>query len=66
MDVLKIDKGDVLILKKAHPCKSDSFEVIRVGSDIRMICCGCKRDLSLTREKVEKCVKRIIKNKDSV
>ena len=51
-------------MKKPHPCGSDLFEVVRVGSDVRMICKGCGRDLTLPREKVEKSAKKIIQNNE--
>ena len=51
---LPLAVGDILEMKKEHPCGSRRFTVMRVGSDIRLICCGCGRDLTLPREKVEK------------
>lgn len=57
--ILKIRTGDVLELKKPHPCGEKLFDVLRVGSDVRIVCKGCKRDLTLPRVKLEKAVKRI-------
>lgn len=51
--------GDILTVKKKHPCSSDQFKVIRTGSDVRLICCGCGRDLTLKREAVEKMIKKV-------
>ena len=56
--ILPLAVGDVLEFKKEHPCGSRRFTVMRVGSDIRLICCGCGRDLTLPREKVEKATKK--------
>jgi hypothetical protein len=53
------DIGSILIMKKNHPCGSDTFRVLRVGSDIRIECTGCGRDLTLPREKLEKSIKRV-------
>lgn len=53
-----ISAGDILTLKKPHPCGSDKFRVMRAGSDIRIICMGCGRDMTLPREKLERAVKR--------
>ncbi|MDD6094662.1 MAG: DUF951 domain-containing protein [Clostridia bacterium] len=50
--------GDVLELKKAHPCGSKRFSVLRVGSDIRIVCSGCGRDLTVPRVKLEKSIKK--------
>lgn len=49
--------GDTLTLKKPHPCGSDRFRVMRTGSDIRIICEGCGRDLTLPREKLERAIR---------
>lgn len=59
MNIPKINVGDHLELKKKHPCGSNSFSVVRVGSDIRIICDGCGRDLVIQREKLEKSIKKI-------
>ncbi len=60
MNIAKFNVGDNLQLKKKHPCGSDIFKVLRVGSDIRICCEGCGRDLTMPRETLEKSVKKII------
>ena len=52
-----INEGDVLTLKKTHPCGSDRFEVIRAGADIRLKCLGCGRLILLPRRSIEKSLK---------
>ena len=59
MNIPKIAVGDRLELKKKHPCGTSVFEVLRVGSDIRVVCTGCGRDLVLPREKLEKAIRKI-------
>ncbi len=59
MEIPIFDVDDVLILKKPHPCGSSSFKVLRVGSDIRIKCNQCGRDLEISREKLEKRIKTI-------
>ena len=59
MKIPKITPGDILELKKKHPCGSALFRVMRVGSDIRIICEGCGRDMVLPREKLEHAIKKI-------
>ncbi len=56
----KIQVGDTLELKKQHPCGEKRFTVLRVGSDIRIVCCGCGRNMTLPREKLEKAIRKII------
>ena len=60
MQFVKFACGDVLIMKKKHPCGCDTFTVIRCGSDIRITCDGCGRDLTLARESLEKMIKNVI------
>ena len=60
MQILKISVGDVLELKKPHPCGNKLFKVLRVGSDVRILCQNCGRDMTLDRIKLEKSVKSII------
>ena len=59
MTIPKISVGDILLLKKPHPCGTNKMRVARVGSDIRVICEGCSRDMTLPREKLEKAIKQI-------
>jgi hypothetical protein len=47
-------------MKKKHPCGSDVFTVMRSGTDVRIICDGCGRDLTLGREALEKMIKKVI------
>lgn len=61
MQPIKLTVGDVLLMKKKHPCSSDKFKIARLGSDIRIICLGCGRDLTFERESLEKNIKKIVK-----
>jgi hypothetical protein len=53
--------GDIVQMKKDHPCGSKEWEVIRLGADIKIKCCGCGRLVMLPRMKFEKDVKKIVK-----
>lgn len=55
-----IHVGDLLELKKAHPCGTKIFKIARVGSDIKIVCTGCSRSLTIERVKIEKMIKKII------
>ncbi len=59
MNIPKIALGDKLTLKKKHPCGVSVFTVLRVGSDIRIVCDGCGRDMVLPREKLERAIRKI-------
>lgn len=57
---MNIQVGDVLQMKKAHPCGSRTWEVLRIGMDFRLRCSGCGREVMLPRAKAEKNVKKIL------
>ena len=56
---MDIRVGDILELKKAHPCGSKEWLVLRVGMDFRLKCQGCGHELMLPRAKAEKAVKKL-------
>ena len=53
--------GDVLELKKEHPCGSKCWQVLRVGMDFKLRCEGCGHELMLPRSKAEKNIKKILR-----
>lgn len=57
---IKFECNNRLQLKKKHPCGHDIFIVARTGSDVRIICEGCSRDMTLQREKLEKMIKKVL------
>lgn len=65
MKITVFSPGDTLELKKQHPCGSKLFNVMRVGSDIRIICKECGRDLTLPREKLERSIKKVHRAEDN-
>lgn len=46
--------GDIVQMKKQHPCGSNEMEIIRMGMDIRIKCVGCKHSVLIPRLKFEK------------
>ena len=56
---MDIQKGDVLIMKKKHPCGSDRMAVLRSGMDFKLRCEGCGREFMIMRSKAEKNVKSV-------
>jgi hypothetical protein len=57
---LDLKLHDKLELKRAHPCGSKVWEVLRVGMDIKLRCLGCGHEVMVTRRKVEKAIRRVI------
>lgn len=57
----EINVGDIVKMKKVHPCGGDEWEVLRVGMDIRIKCLKCGRMVLMPRPKFEKGMKKVIK-----
>lgn len=53
--------GDIVYMKKPHPCGSHEWEVLRVGIDFRIRCTKCQHMVMLSRIKFEKSVKKVVK-----
>ena len=63
---MDIHVGDVLKMKKAHPCGSQEWSVLRVGMDFKLRCMGCGHDVMLPRAKAEKNIRKILRDGQSV
>ena len=57
----RFDIGDIIRMKKPHPCGSHEWEVLRVGADFRLKCAGCGHQIMVPRKLVEKNTKEIRK-----
>lgn len=57
---MDIQVGDVVRLRKQHPCGSDEWEVVSVGVDIRARCLGCQRYVLMDRFVLERKVKAVV------
>ena len=51
--------GDMIKLKKKHPCGSYEWEVLRIGADFRLKCCGCEHQVMIPRRLVEKNIRNL-------
>ena len=56
--------GDIVKLKKPHPCGSQEWEILRVGADFRLKCEGCGHQVMISRKLVEKNTRGLRKNAD--
>ena len=54
MEKINFEVGDVVKLKKPHPCGSSQWEILRVGADFRLKCMGCGHQIMVPRKLVEK------------
>jgi len=59
-EIKRFNVGDVVRLKKLHPCGSDRWEITRTGIDIGIKCLGCGRRVMIPRVKFERRVKQIL------
>ena len=46
---MKYNLGDIVVMKKNHPCGNNKFEIVRVGADIKIRCVNCSRVIMLSR-----------------
>ena len=58
---MDINVGDIVKLKKQHPCGSKEWEVLRIGADFRLKCMGCDHQIMIARRDVEKNVREVRK-----
>jgi hypothetical protein len=58
---MEFELGDIITLKKPHPCGSKDWEVLRVGADFRLKCVGCGHQVMLARRLVEKNFRGFVK-----
>ena len=61
MESVKYEIGDIVKLKKKHPCGSYEWEIIRVGADFRLRCLICDHQVMMARTVVEKNCRGITK-----
>lgn len=57
--------GDIVEMKKPHPCTSHSklFEIVRVGADLKIKCLGCGNIIVISRDNFNKRFKRVVEEK---
>ncbi|SMF92807.1 hypothetical protein SAMN05661091_6032 [Paenibacillus uliginis N3/975] len=54
--------GDVVQMKKPHPCGNNEMEIIRMGMDIRVKCTRCQHSVLIPRAKFEKNMKKVLRS----
>ena len=54
---MQLNIGDIVIMKKPHPCGCREFEITRLGVDYKLKCCHCGREVMIPRIKAEKNIK---------
>lgn len=56
--------NDIVEMKKAHPCGTNQWKIIRMGADIRIKCMGCSHSVMMPRSEFQKKIKRVIDHAD--
>jgi hypothetical protein len=62
MEPKVFELGDIVQMKKQHPCGTNEMEIIRMGMDIRIKCVNCKHSILLPRAKFEKSLKKVLRS----
>ena len=62
---MDVQLGDILIMKKAHPCGEKRWRVLRIGADFRMQCLGCSHEIMVPRFKAEKNIRSIVREENN-
>ncbi len=57
---IKYNIGDIVALKKVHPCGENKWEILRTGVDFKLKCTGCGRQIWIPRIDFEKRVRKIL------
>ena len=58
---MDVQVGDVIQVKKNHPCGANRFDVLRVGMDFKIRCQGCGREVMLPRVRIERNIKQVFR-----
>lgn len=62
MNKLEYDLGDIIEMKKEHPChKSREWKIIRMGADIRIKCQGCGTSVMMPRQEFDRKIKKVVR-----
>lgn len=62
MEKKHYELGDIVQMKKPHPCGTNEMEIIRLGMDIRIKCVGCKHSVLVPRAKFESKLKKVLRS----
>ena len=64
-DAVQFEVGDIVQLKKPHPCGAKEWEILRVGADFKLRCQGCGHQIMVERKLVEKRMKSLKKSEEN-
>jgi hypothetical protein len=64
MEKKQYSLGDVVQMKKPHPCGTNEMEIIRMGMDIRIKCLGCQHSVLIPRARFESKLKKVLRSSE--
>lgn len=59
---MDLQLNDIIELKKTHPCGNKKWKILRIGADFRIQCQGCDHKVMISRVKLEKRIKKVIRD----
>lgn len=62
-EIATLKQGDIIKLKKEHPCGTNRWELIRIGMDVKLKCIECQNYISLSRKSFNKSYKETLKRR---
>ncbi|MFN6433254.1 hypothetical protein EUCA11A_43620 [Eubacterium callanderi] len=57
--------GDIVELKKKHPCGSYNWKILRMGGEIKLKCTGCEHMITVPRSKFNKMIKKVVEHNEN-
>ena len=60
--MMDVRLGDILVMKKPHPCGEKKWRVLRTGMDFRLKCLGCGHEVLIARSKAEKNIREVLRD----
>lgn len=60
MEAKIYELGDIVQMKKQHPCGTNEWKIIRLGADIRIKCEGCQHSVMIPRREFDKKMKKVL------
>lgn len=61
---MDIRLGDILLMKKAHPCGGNRWLILRTGADFRLRCMTCGHEVMVPRHKAEKNIRSVLRSEN--
>lgn len=61
---MKYKLGSIVVMKKGHPCGANSWEIVRLGVDLKLKCTKCGRTIMMDRIEFERKLKKVVDNEE--